>query len=513
MRISRILVAGVMAGGFSFVAACNDMPISINEPNGTPSDASASYCSGTAGSVGKNGGTIDCLSFAIIGDTRPAGINGTSSYPTAIINKIYQDIEAASPRPALAVGTGDYMFAKKTSSEANPQLDMYLTARAFYSGPFFPTMGNHECTGAASSNCGTGAADGNTNNYTAYLSKMLGPIGQSKPYYSINVKGTNNAWTAKFVFVAANAWSTAQGTWLDQVLSQPTTYTFIVRHEPNGTSGVPGLKPSETIINAHPFTLLLTGHTHTFKYIASTKEIVDGIGGAPLTGGAMNYGYVLARQRVDGALQFFVYDYQSHALLQTFAVDANGNQVSTTAGTPTPTPAQSPTPTPSGTNPSPTPTPGSGSDLITNGGFEGSLSGWTLGGAKLPIDSTAEARTGTHALRAGATTSTEPSGDSWAYQTVTIPQSASSATLTFYYFMKSADTTPHDYQEAQIRDANGNMLESLFHVDDNSASWTQKSVDLSTYRGQTIQIWFNCHGDGGTTPTTLWVDDVSLVVN
>src|SRR5439155_26507831 len=37
-------------------------------------------------------------------------------------------------------------------------------------------------------------------------------------------------------------------------------------------------------------------------------------------------------------------------------------------------------------------------ELIVNGGFEGSLSSWTLGGAKLPIDSTAHAPTGGNAL-------------------------------------------------------------------------------------------------------------------
>jgi hypothetical protein len=37
--------------------------------------------------------------------------------------------------------------------------------------------------------------------------------------------------TARFVHVAANAWTTAQKNWLTNTLNVPTTYTFVVRHE------------------------------------------------------------------------------------------------------------------------------------------------------------------------------------------------------------------------------------------------------------------------------------------
>src|SRR6185369_16241432 len=58
---------------------------------------------GNGGSVGINGGTLDTLSFAIVGDTRPPSVDDTAGYPSAIITKIWQDIEAQSPRPAFAV--------------------------------------------------------------------------------------------------------------------------------------------------------------------------------------------------------------------------------------------------------------------------------------------------------------------------------------------------------------------------------------------------------------------------
>src|SRR5215468_3059251 len=43
--------------------------------------------------------TESSLSFGIIGDTRPASVNDTAGYPTAIITQIFQDLQATSPRP------------------------------------------------------------------------------------------------------------------------------------------------------------------------------------------------------------------------------------------------------------------------------------------------------------------------------------------------------------------------------------------------------------------------------
>src|SRR4029079_818751 len=67
---------------------------------------------GPPSTIGAMGGTLDTLSFAVVGDTRPATIDDTNGYPTAVIQKIWQDVEAHSPRPAFGVTTGDYQFAK-----------------------------------------------------------------------------------------------------------------------------------------------------------------------------------------------------------------------------------------------------------------------------------------------------------------------------------------------------------------------------------------------------------------
>ncbi len=253
------------------------------------------------GSIDGNGGTETSLYFAVVGDTRPPTIDDTSGYPSSVIGKIFSDIAGLTTPPPFAVATGDYMFASTYGAEAQPQLDLYVKARSPFQGVEFPAMGNHECTGATASNCGSGNKDGVTKNYSAFLSTFLQPLGKSTPYYSVNVHEPNNAWTAKFVFIAANAWDSAQSSWLSQTLAQKTTYTFVVRHEAYYANTAPGVPPSETIIAKYPLTLEINGHTHKYDHYPSQHCIIVGNGGAPLT--STSYGFALVTQRNDGAIQ------------------------------------------------------------------------------------------------------------------------------------------------------------------------------------------------------------------
>lgn len=259
------------------------------------------------GTVGPNGGTLSRLLFAVVGDTRPPTPDDTSGYPTAVVTKIWQDVQATGV--PFAVSTGDYVFASTTGGQSTPQLQLYATARGNFSGVLFPALGNHECTGAVASNCGQGNVNGVTKNYSDFVSVLLGPIQKSDPWYSIEIDETNKAWTAKLVFVAANAWSSAQASWLDGALAQPTTYTFVVRHEPASATTAPGVGPSEQILAKHPYTLAIVGHTHTY-FRSGAREVVIGNGGAPLTGGK-GFGYGVFNQRSDGAIQVDMIDYVS----------------------------------------------------------------------------------------------------------------------------------------------------------------------------------------------------------
>ena len=280
---------------------------SSDSDGGSPNCAFDAGSVPITGSIGANGGTASRLYFSIVGDTRPANPDDTAAYPTAIITKIYADVTALSPRPLFVVNTGDYMFATPGKGNAAPQLNLYLTAQKQFPGTAFPAMGNHECTGATDSNCATSPTD----NMNQFMSLMLAPLGVTKPYYSININATDSSWTAKLVFIAANAWNSTQSSWLDTTLGQATTFTFVVRHEPTEANTAPGVTPSDAIIAKHPYTLLLTGHTHTYShYSDSPKQIVVGNGGAPPTG-TKNYGFGVVEQRSDGTIQVDVLDYQT----------------------------------------------------------------------------------------------------------------------------------------------------------------------------------------------------------
>ncbi|MHB1845314.1 MAG: metallophosphoesterase [Deltaproteobacteria bacterium] len=280
---------------------------------------------GSKGPIGPAGGKLAQLLFAVVGDARPPSSDDVSAYPSAVLRQIYQDIETASPQPPFAVMTGDYMYCGST---CQTQAQDFLGALGPYTGQVFPTMGNHECTGYTSSNCGPSGTDGISANYTAYLGTILPAFGITpalyptlagqEAYYSVNVSSSDssNPWTAKFVFVAANAWDSGQSSWLSTTMQQQTTYTFVVRHEPDyDGSKCSGCGASDTIIDQFPYTLLLTGHDHTYRLLTTGSgqtELVVGNGGAPLSSTSSDqYGYTICAQQSNGNIACQEHDYNS----------------------------------------------------------------------------------------------------------------------------------------------------------------------------------------------------------
>jgi len=288
---------------------------------------------GGAGGAGGTGGTITLpaptlaavhvanLSFGTVGDTRPAN-STTGHYPASvktIIGAIFSGLQAQNI--PFAVATGDFGFSSTGAGSALPQYQDYMAARANYSGTFLPTMGNHECNGFTDSNCPVGSYTGMTQDY---INTIVSPsTGQASLYFSALYLATDGSWSAKLVFVAANAWNTAQQTWLQSTLGVHTTYTFIVRHEPANDARAPGVTPSESLMssafNAGHLTLSLTGHTHLVQLPGGTQpygdpfgstlayETIIGVGGAPLDAGPA-YGYAVSTRRAsDGAIVTQVY--------------------------------------------------------------------------------------------------------------------------------------------------------------------------------------------------------------
>lgn len=184
-------------------------------------------------------------------------------------------------------------------------------------------------------------------------------------------------------------------------------------------------------------------------------------------------------------------------------------------GTPTPVPTGTPTPIPTRT-PAPTPTPTgppSATNLIQNGGFEAS-GNWTYTGSSLPVRTTTRAHSGSYALQVGASSGQQ--GDSTAYQTLTIPSTVTSATLDFYYWPTTNDSSSYASQEADIANNGGQVVQQLFKKTTNDRTWLHLSFDLSKYAGQTIDVQFLDHetSNGSSSYYSyMYVDDVVLSVH
>jgi hypothetical protein len=266
------------------------------------------------GAVGPQGGTVSRLFFAVVGDSRPAQIDDTANYPTAIINQIYADIEAMNPRPQFVISTGDYMFARPSGDHGAAQMSLYQkAAQQFTGGPLFAVLGNHECTGATAVNCTPGAL---TNNYNAFMSALIAPLNQQQPYYSVSFDAMDSSFTAKLIVVACNAWDAWQRSWLEGELKNATTFTFVARHEPVGTDA-PCVAEMDALLGQYPYTLLIVGHSHTFLH--SGKQLIVGNGGAPITG-TTPFGYATVEQQLGGGFIVTQYESTTGAAIGRFVV-------------------------------------------------------------------------------------------------------------------------------------------------------------------------------------------------
>ena len=83
------------------------------------------------------------------------------------------------------------------------------------------------------------------------------------------------------------------------------------------------------------------------------------------------------------------------------------------------------------------------------------------------------------------------------YQQVTIPSTATSATLTYWWYMSTQEacSTPYDYLYAQVLNSSGAMLATLQTMTNASTknTWTKSTYNLLAYKGQTIRVYFKAH--------------------
>jgi hypothetical protein len=101
-------------------------------------------------------------------------------------------------------------------------------------------------------------------------------------------------------------------------------------------------------------------------------------------------------------------------------------------------------------------------------------------------------------------------------QQVTIPSTATAATLTFFLHIDTAETsttTAFDTLTVQVRNSSGTVLSTLATYSNlnHATGYSQKSFNLLSFKGQTIQIFFKGVEDF-ELQTSFVLDDVNLNV-
>ena len=150
--------------------------------------------------------------------------------------------------------------------------------------------------------------------------------------------------------------------------------------------------------------------------------------------------------------------------------------------------------------------------MLTNGGFETSASPWVGSGSGYFYVSPGNyPHGGTGYIYFGVNNSV--TGQS--YQTVSIPTTAT-GTLTFWLNVTSSETTTttqYDKLFVEVRNTSGTLLSTLATYSNlnktTAGVYSQKSLSVAAYKGQTVRIQFRSTTDSSIT-TTFRVDDASL---
>ena len=160
--------------------------------------------------------------------------------------------------------------------------------------------------------------------------------------------------------------------------------------------------------------------------------------------------------------------------------------------------------------PTPTPTPVPGAELLLNRGFESGAVNWTATAGVITNSTGQTPRTGAFYawLDGYGTTHTDS-----LFQQITVPATANTVTLSFWLKINTAETTTttaFDRLQVQIRNSSNTVLSTLATYSNlnETTGYVLKSFDISSFRGQTIRIYFLGTEDS-SLQTSFVIDDTS----
>ncbi|WP_433893652.1 putative Ig domain-containing protein [Streptomyces sp. CA-111067] len=145
--------------------------------------------------------------------------------------------------------------------------------------------------------------------------------------------------------------------------------------------------------------------------------------------------------------------------------------------------------------------------ILTNPGFESGATGWTQSSGVIDNSADAPAHSGSYKawLDGYGTTHTDTLS-----QSVTIPASCTSATLSYYLYISSQETSSTAYDKLAVQA--GSTTVASYSNANKGTGYVQRTVNLSSYAGQTVTLKFTGTEDS-TLATSFLIDDTALNVS
>ena len=142
---------------------------------------------------------------------------------------------------------------------------------------------------------------------------------------------------------------------------------------------------------------------------------------------------------------------------------------------------------------------------LTNGGFESGQTGWTGTSGPITNNTSRPAHGGSWKLWLGGNGSTASENES---QTFAVPSTATSPTLTYWIRIDTAETTTASAYDTATVQVNGVTKQSYSNLSTPKASYVQKTIDLTSYKGTNVTLKFAANEDS-SLQTSFVIDDVA----
>jgi aminopeptidase S len=152
--------------------------------------------------------------------------------------------------------------------------------------------------------------------------------------------------------------------------------------------------------------------------------------------------------------------------------------------------------------------PPAGSNLLQNAGFESGTVAWTGTSGPITNNTSRPAHSGSWKAWLGGNGRTTTENIA---QTVTIPATATSASLSFWLRVDTAETGSTAYDTLKVQAVSGGQTTTLATYSNvgATAAYAQKSLSLNAFRGQSVTVKFLSSEDS-SLQTSFVVDDTAV---